>query len=277
MPAISVIVPTRDRPASLARCLAAIGRQEAHAELEVIVVDDGSRDGARVRALLAEQAGARLLNGGGRGPAAARNVGTSAARGDVICFTDDDCEPEPGWAQALSARIANGAPAVAGRTVNPEPEDRVAAASELIAAQLSEFSYRNGRIPFAASNNLACTPELIEAIPFDEAYPSPGGEDRDWCARAAQAGFELVREPEAVVAHRQDLDLLGFWRRNTRFGRAARRFATTHGRGLTPSPVGLYADLLREGFRVGPAVGSLVCLAQVATAAGYVGAAFGRR
>jgi glycosyltransferase involved in cell wall biosynthesis len=277
MPTISVIVPTRDRPASLARCLAAIGRQTVRAELDVVVVDDGSRDGERVRAVVAALPGARLVSGGARGPAAARNAGARAARRDVICFTDDDCEPEPEWAQALSARVEKGAAAVAGRTVNPEPEDRVAAASELIAAQLSEFSFRSGRTPFAASNNLACTPQVIQAIPFDEAYPTPGGEDRDWCVRVAQAGFELAREPNAVVAHRQDLDLPGFWRRNARFGHAARRFATTHGRGLTPSPVGLYADLLREGFRAGPAVGSLVCLAQVATATGYVGAAFARR
>jgi glycosyltransferase involved in cell wall biosynthesis len=272
MPSISVVVPTRDRPASLARCLAALAGQTAGDELEIVVVDDASRDADAVGALVATHARTRSVRGEGRGPAAARNAGARAASGRVICFTDDDCEPVPTWAEALSARVRAGADAVAGTTVNPDPRDRLAAASELIATHLTAFSFRPDGVPFAASNNLACTASLLETVPFDEHYATPGGEDRDWCARLAALGFELVREPAAVVEHRQDLDLRRFWQRNARFGRAARRFHATHARGLTPSPVALYAGLVREGFRAGPGVGALVCLAQLATASGYVGA-----
>jgi glycosyltransferase involved in cell wall biosynthesis len=272
MPSISVVVPTRDRSASLASCLRALARQTAGEELEVVVVDDASRDAEAVRALVAARDRARLVRGDGRGPAAARNAGGRAASGEVICFTDDDCAPAPGWAEALTSRALAGADAVAGTTVNPEPRDRVASASELIATQLTAFSFRAGGVPFAASNNLACTAKVLERVPFDEDYATPGGEDRDWCARLAALGFELVRESAAVVEHRQDLDLRGFWRRNARFGRAARRFSATHARGLTPSPVALYGGLVREGFKAGPVVGSLVCMAQVATASGYLAA-----
>jgi len=38
----TVIVPTRDRPASLARCLEALDVQEGTRDLEVLVVGDGS-------------------------------------------------------------------------------------------------------------------------------------------------------------------------------------------------------------------------------------------
>ncbi|MQA75642.1 MAG: glycosyltransferase, partial [Solirubrobacterales bacterium] len=78
---ISVVVPTRDRPEALARCLAALAGQDV-AGLEVIVVDDGSRDRGAVEAALGGPAGpagaspalagarrARLLRTPGRGPA----------------------------------------------------------------------------------------------------------------------------------------------------------------------------------------------------------------
>jgi GT2 family glycosyltransferase len=146
-----------------------------------------------------------------------------------------------------------------------------------MSSYVTEFSFRTGPAPFAPSNNIACRARVLEAVAFDERYESPGGEDRDWCARLARRGLELVREPEAVVGHRQRLDLPGFWRRHARFGRAARSFAADHGPGSLPSPAGLYVGVVRDGFRGGVGVGALVCVAQVATASGYVAAALPRK
>ena len=96
---VSVIVPTRDRPALLARCLQQLLRQH-HAGLEVVVVDDGSGELARQQVRqLAAASGARVrlvelgaAGGGGQGPGHARNVGIAAAAGDLIGFCDDDDE-----------------------------------------------------------------------------------------------------------------------------------------------------------------------------------------
>lgn len=56
--------------------------------LEVIVVDDSSTDGSQA---IAEQMGARVVSTGERfGPAAARNLGVRAARGDVVLLVDAD-------------------------------------------------------------------------------------------------------------------------------------------------------------------------------------------
>jgi glycosyltransferase involved in cell wall biosynthesis len=275
-PAISVVVPTRDRARSLARCLDALEGQSTRDELEVIVVDDGSQRAGEIAALVGRRPGRRLLRESGRGPAAARNAGARAARAPILCFCDDDCEPLPGWAGALVARLRAGADAVAGETVNARPDDALASASQRIASYLTRSSFRAGGAPFAPSNNLACRAEVLAAVPFDERYPSAAGEDRDWCARLATAGFELVLEPAARVEHRQEDDLAGFWRRHADFGRAARRFGAVHADGTLPSPLRFYAGLVRDGFRKGPRVGALVCLAQLATAYGYLSGALPR-
>ena len=266
-PSLSVVVPTRDRQAHLERCLAALGRQTAPG-LEIVVVDDASSEAAAVAAVVAAVQCARLIRARGAGPAAARNAGARAARAPVVCFTDDDCAPAPGWAQALSRSIAAGAAAAAGPTRNAAPHRPAAAAAQAITNHLTEAGLdpRTRRLAFAPTCNLACRADVLRALPFDERYPLAAGEDRDWCARLLAAGHALVHAPAAVVDHHQDLTLASFWRQQVRYGRGARRFHRTGGPGLAPPR--FYASLLHRGFAAGPAVGALVCAAQVATAAG---------
>ncbi|HEX6151929.1 MAG TPA: glycosyltransferase family 2 protein, partial [Solirubrobacterales bacterium] len=96
-PRISVVVPTRDRPELLQRCLAALEKQTV--PVEIVVVEDSE----------------------GRGPAWARNQGVRQSQGQVICFTDDDCAPFPNWAKSLAKPILAGkAPATAGPTLMGE-------------------------------------------------------------------------------------------------------------------------------------------------------------
>jgi glycosyltransferase involved in cell wall biosynthesis len=275
----SVVIPTRDRAASLARCLAALERQTSIGSLEILVVDDGSLDLACVVDAVEASPRAKLVRHEGKGPAAARNRGASEARGQALLFVDDDCEPSPDWARSLIGPLATGADAAAGRTVNPRPQDRLAEASQTIANYLHEWSTRtDGQAIFAASNNLACSAEAFRRVRFDEQFPVAGGEDRDWCARFADAGLTLVAEPSAVVAHRQTLTLARFVRQQVNYGRGAYLFRRGRGSAWPLSPIDFYRGLVGTAFGRGAAVGVLVCLAQVATAAGYaLGAVAGPR
>ncbi len=263
-------MPTRDRPDALRRCLAALAVQDVE-ELEVVVVDDGSRDRAGVSGAVAILPTARLIRSPGRGPAAARNLGVRAAEGELVCFTDDDCEPEPGWGRLLAAAVAAAPGRVtAGRTIAPPQASAPVAASQAITNQLLLASLSaEGDLGFAPTCNLCCARELLTALPFDSSYPDAAGEDRDWWARAVGAGIVARYEPRALVVHRQILDAPGFWRQQFRYGRGAARFraGARERRVARPS---FYAGLVRRGFADGAAVGGLVLAAQAATAAGVV-------
>jgi len=91
-PLISVIIPTRNRAALLARALDSVFSQYGLGEqfdLEVIVVDDGSTDATAT--VVGEYAQVRCLRfSTNQGVAAARNAGIEAGRGAFICFLDDD-------------------------------------------------------------------------------------------------------------------------------------------------------------------------------------------
>jgi glycosyltransferase involved in cell wall biosynthesis len=258
-PRISVVVPTRDRPAPLARCLDALSVQTVRDRLELIVVDDGSVAADEVAAVVARHTRARLIRMGGGGPAAARNAGAQAARGSFLCFTDDDCLPEVDWAEKLTVAIREGADAVAGRTLSTRGV--LADASEVISGAPVAAE------PFAPSNNFACTKAVFEAVPFDESYRRAAAEDRDWCARLVAAGHTLRSEPSARVLHRPQLTLSSFLRRQVRYGQGAYRFRSNACRRL--EPIWFYVALVRRGFARSFAVGVLVSLAQFATAFGW--------
>jgi glycosyltransferase involved in cell wall biosynthesis len=88
-PFLSIVIPVYNGEPQLRRCLEAI-QQSIFTNWELIVVDDGSTDGSDA---LARSFKAKLLTTGGRlGPAAARNLGAKAARGDYLFFIDADCE-----------------------------------------------------------------------------------------------------------------------------------------------------------------------------------------
>ena len=87
-PLFSVIIPVRDAGAGFEKVLDALG-SSTFAEYEVIVVDDGSRDGS---AEVARRFGARVIESDEpRGPAVARNLGAAAASGRYLFFIDADC------------------------------------------------------------------------------------------------------------------------------------------------------------------------------------------
>lgn len=272
MTAVSIIVPTRNRPAALTRCLNAVAAQRDVGVLEIIVVDDGSADAGLIREVVAAQPHARLVRVGGAGPAAARNSGARAATGTVLCFTDDDCEPRPDWAALLVRALDAGADVVGGATVSGLDGNRFVAASELIVRELQASTHRRlaatGRV-FIPSNNLACRRALVLEHAFDERYPIAAGEDRAWCASVAAAGLTLALEPAALVAHSPVSGLRGFWRQHARYGRGAYRFARTEVGREWEEPASFYLGLLRAGIKIDVRCLLLVVLAQVATGVGF--------
>ena len=265
---MSVVVPTRDRPQALSRCLDALDAQSLADRLEVIVVDDGSQADDETARVVGLHSRARLLRQSGVGPAAARNAGASEAGGVFLCFTDDDCEPDRNWVERLVESLRGGADAVAGKTL--ARGGALASASELIArAPAAAPPPAGSDLAFAPSNNLACTKAAFEATPFDESYPQAAGEDREWCARLLAGGHVLRSEPAARLVHNQELTFGRFLRQQARYGQGAFRFRHRSGERRPLEPPAFYRALLERAFAEGSSVGVLVCVGQVATAAGF--------
>jgi glycosyltransferase involved in cell wall biosynthesis len=259
--AATVVVPTRDRPARLPGCLAALAAQVNRDELEILVVDDGSRDEGRVAEVVAAHPGVQLLRRPGVGIGSARNAGARAANAPFVLFTDDDCRPDPRWALLLVGALAEGGVAAGGTTRAADPGNPYARVSEAVCA------FARDRLGFLVGNNFGCARDLLLEVPFDDSSLAPAGEDREWSARIVAAGAGLRHEPDALVLHDRQLDLRGFWAQHVRYGRGAAWFAR-HVK--TDRDWTFYPALVAAGFRRGPRDGLLVCLAQLATVVGYL-------
>ena len=108
-PLISVVIPAWNCARYLRRALdSVLAQQYPDDRLDVIVVDDGSTDASPeiVADYAARDGRVRLLRQSNAGPAAARNRGIAAARGELIAFLDADDRWAPGKLAAQAARFA---------------------------------------------------------------------------------------------------------------------------------------------------------------------------
>jgi GT2 family glycosyltransferase len=269
---VTVIVPTRDRPAQLAGCLEALARQD-YPRYDVLVVDDAS-----AAPVAAEVEVLRLP--ASAGPAAARNAGAGRARGEVLAFTDDDCRPEPGWLAALAAALDGPEPLlVGGRMVGRAGDGDCRLASQLVLDLVyAHYNEDPGRARFLASSNLAVRADDFHAAGgFDARFRI--SEDRELCDRWRHRGRRIVYAPDAVVVHAPDLSLPAFCRQHFRYGRGAFAFhreRVRRGSGRLLGELAFYPHLARQlpgrvaGLEARRArAAGLLAVWQVANAAGF--------
>jgi len=276
---ISVVIPTLDRPLLLAACLGALSDSFPPDAETLVVSDGGLQDLAPVVAPFTDSLRLRLIQAEHGGPAAARNRGLEAARGEVVAFTDDDCRPQAGWLAALAAGVVSSPPHAVGGSVRCGPKAGVFAdAAHLVLLLLSRHDRAlSRRERFIPSNNVAFpTAALIRLGGFDESFRT--AEDRELCRRWTEAGFGLGRVPSAVVEHDERLDLKSFVGKFFGYGRGAAKF---HGSGANPSlresisfhlhlPALVIPELRQRGLVRGAAIVALLILWEFANVTGYL-------
>jgi glycosyltransferase involved in cell wall biosynthesis len=280
-PFFSIVIPTYNRPRQLAACLGALARADYRQDcFEVIVVNDGGPPHDATIASFKDRLDLKLLDQPHAGPAAARNLGATQARGALLVFTDDDCLPSVTWLSALARRCADSDRAVGGRTLNALPDNPYSTASQLLIEYL--YGYYNAdrdRARFLTSNNVAFPTALFRRVGgFDAAWPHAAAEDRDLCDRWLQNGFGMTYETEGIVYHAHPLTLRSFLRQHFGYGLGAfwfHRLRAKRGQGpIEVEPLRFYCDLIkypfvqRQGLRA-PLLALLLAMTQLANATGY--------
>jgi GT2 family glycosyltransferase len=101
LPGFTVVVCTRNRPGQLDATLAALRRQ-SQPGFDILVVDqsDAADPGLDRRALSDHRL--TVVRDSGRGLSRSRNIAWRLVATDWVVFLDDDCVPEPEWAEALA-------------------------------------------------------------------------------------------------------------------------------------------------------------------------------
>jgi glycosyltransferase involved in cell wall biosynthesis len=185
---VSVVVPAFNAAPWIARALESI-IQQAHTDLEIIVVDDASTDDT-IGVVAACGVSCTVLRGSvNRGVAAARNLGVRAATGEVIAFLDADDE----W---LEGKLAAQLDALEAR-----PD--LAVVTGFVRRVFVNASRPDGVIEtfFPLLGAALMRRAVFERVGmFDEDLRL--GEDLDWFLRLRDAHEGLVVLPRPVLLYR---------------------------------------------------------------------------
>jgi HAD superfamily hydrolase (TIGR01662 family) len=192
----TIVVPTVGRD-SLLTLLDRLAQQSMPVSSTVILVDDRQSSGTlvppdRLEDLPFEPV---VLTSGGRGPAAARNLGWRHARTPWVSFLDDDVVPEQSWYADLLEDLATAGPDVVGtqgRLRVPLPADR----------RPNDWERSTGGLegaPWITADLSYRRAALASVGGFDERFPRAYREDADLGLRLTASGGRIEWGSRAVL------------------------------------------------------------------------------
>jgi len=197
---LSVIIPVRDGIGYLPGCLRSLA-ESSHAAAEIIVADDGSRDGS---AELAERYGARVVTlPESGGPGAARNAGARVATQPVLLFLDADVVVHPDTLyrayQALTSNDAVGA--VFGAYDDTPLAPGLVSQYRNLLHHFTHSTAKRKASTFWAGCGIIRRDLFLRHGGFDRRYRVPSVEDAELGLRMSAAGVEIRLDPEIQVGH----------------------------------------------------------------------------
>ena len=210
----SIIIPVFNRMELTRQCLTHLARVTRGVRYEVIVVDNGSRDGTD--ALLASLGGSvRVIrNRENEGFAKACNQGARAATGRHLVFLNNDTIPLAGWLEAMvdEVRTHPRVGVVGSKLLYPNGTiqhagvvfGRARAKAYHLYADLpgsAPVANRRRELQAVTGACMLVRRELFEAVRgFDEGYRN-GTEDIDLCLRIRDRGVAIIYQPKSVLYH----------------------------------------------------------------------------
>jgi glycosyltransferase involved in cell wall biosynthesis len=238
MRSLTIVVPTHQRCRAVTRLVRELGTQlgddpDTAEGVDVLVVADGSTDGTvEVLEALELPVPLKVVWQRNRGRSAARNVGLSLARGEVVLFLDDDLVPRPGLIARHRASHEDGDEHV---LVGPYPlvprPFPVAPNNEwfdTVYAELTEAKVVTRADRFAVGNTSGPATLFREVGGFEEGFTGWGCEDIELGHRLLSVGVEVRFDSEAAAEHRQELSVAQLCANSVSNGRNIVRAVTLH-------------------------------------------------
>ena len=251
--AVSIIVPTRNRPQMLRRCLKSIvSAYSSYAYDELVLVDnDSDETEAKLNQQLAEEFGATYCWESRRGVSFARNAGIKIARADTVVFADDDFIVDKDWVKNLVPNYEDEqvmcctgrmlpyrhdeASNLFYRTMGYDRGDsrRIFTAVDVKLIKLLRTVSLMGRmrlgdkapVPWAIGSGFYSfrRSTFAKVGYFDDLYApqihtGAGSEEMDMFYRVLKSNYKIVYEPRAVVSHDDPQTMEGIINKSYSYG-----------------------------------------------------------
>jgi O-antigen biosynthesis protein len=204
-PMVSVVVCSYNGGSTVESCLRSMQRIKYPGQFEVVFVDDGSTD--NTQEILRRFPWVKNIRQKNMGLSYARNVGMNAARGEIIAYTDSDCEADEDWLYYLAlALVRSGHVGMGGPNLIPDEGSWVADCVGLSPGGPTHVMVDDRTAEHVPGCNMAFYAWALKQVNgFDPQYRA-AGDDVDVIWRLQNLGYSIGFSPAAQVWH---------YRRNT--------------------------------------------------------------
>ena len=212
---MSVVVCAYNAADTLDDCLASLGRLR-YPDFEVIVVNDGSRDETGD---IARRYPVRVIDVPNGGLSAARNIGLSAATGEIVAYTDADVRVDPDWLTYLvQPFLTSDVVGSGGPNVVPADDPFVAQCVARAPGGPTHVLLDDRIAEHVPGCNMAFRREALLAIGgFNPVYLR-AGDDVDVCWRLQARKQRIGFSPSALVWHHHRPSIKAYWRQQVGYG-----------------------------------------------------------
>jgi glycosyltransferase involved in cell wall biosynthesis len=209
----TVIIPVFNASHTIERCLSSLIRQSVKKEdYEIIVVDDGSKDGTSD---IVKQFPVKYLWQTNRGPASARNKGAREARSEIILFTDADCVPQNNWIEEMVRYFDDQKVMAVKGAYKTSQKSLVARFAQIEFEERFEMLKKVEAIDMVDTYSAAYRKSTFLSLGgFDPSFPVANNEDTELSYKMSMAGYKMVFNPNAVVSHLNHPDSIKKYARN---------------------------------------------------------------
>lgn len=213
---ISVVVPTYQRPADLARCLAALKAQSRPVDELWVIVRDTDRETWQFletfdRATLPLHTATVTASG----VIAAMNIGLESVTGDIVAFTDDDAAPHPDWLERIETYyLADKQVGGVGGRDWVYHGTKLEDGSQPVVGKLQWFGRLIGNhhigigtgreVDVLKGVNMSFRREAIADLRFDQRMRGTGAQvhfEVVFSLTLRQQGWKLIYDPQIAVDH----------------------------------------------------------------------------
>lgn len=214
----SIIICTYNGAERIEECLEAVTRQN-DPNYEVIVIDDGSRDG--VAEVVKRFEKVRLIQQANQGLSAARNKGAECAEGSLLAYTDDDARPDADWLFWLRKGFEESVTGmVGGVAIAPHYEQEEQRRIANAPGQATAVLISDTEAEHLPGCNMAVRKSVWKEVKGFNPLFRIAGDDVDFCWRVIDAGHMVTYESNALVWHDVRPTKLAYLRQQWNYGKA---------------------------------------------------------
>jgi O-antigen biosynthesis protein len=218
LPMCSVVICSYNGASTVPTCLRSLQKLR-YPSYEVIFVDDGSTD--NTQEILKEFPWVRNIHQENKGLSFARNVGMNAARGEVVVYTDSDCEADEDWLYYLAlSLVRSGHGGMGGPNLIPDEGSWVADCVGLSPGGPTHVMIDDRTAEHVPGCNMAFYTTILKQVNgFDPQYRK-AGDDVDLIWRIQNSGRSIGFSPAAQVWHYRRNTIKAYLKQQRGYGEA---------------------------------------------------------